>query len=71
MYASTRAMVLLYIFLIGCAITGIVALGVIFALAAAGYGELPQDAEIPPAETSPSAEADEPIAAAIPIEHPD
>jgi hypothetical protein len=34
-------MIVLYIFLIGCAVTGIVTLGVVFALAAAGYGETP------------------------------
>ena len=32
-------MILLYIFLIGCAVIGIVTLGVIFALAAAGFGD--------------------------------
>lgn len=35
-------MILLYIFLLGCAVTGIVALGVIFALAAAGFGDVPE-----------------------------
>ena len=54
-------MILLYIFLIGCAITGIVALGVIFALAAAGYGELPKNqAEGPLADTGAPAETEEP-----------
>lgn len=32
-------MILLYIFLLGCAVTGFVTLGVIFALAAAGFGD--------------------------------
>ena len=32
-------MILLYIFLLGCAVTGMVTLGVIFALAAAGFGD--------------------------------
>jgi hypothetical protein len=53
-------MILLYIFLIGCFIAGIVALGVIFALAAAGFGELPQEPESPSAEVGASTERDEP-----------
>lgn len=64
-------MILLYIFLIGCAITGIVALGVIFALAAAGFGELPRDDGNPPAATGASVAADEPKATAGPTQNPD
>ena len=31
-------MILLYLFILGCFVTGLVALGLVFALAAAGYG---------------------------------
>lgn len=61
-------MILLYIFLIGCFITGIVALGVIFALAAAGFGESPREAERPSAEVAGSTKRDEPRASVKPHE---
>jgi hypothetical protein len=64
-------MILLYIFLIGCSITGIVALGVIFALAAAGFGELPGEAESLSADIGTSAEQGELRATARPHEQPD
>lgn len=71
MRASTQVMILLYIFLIGCAITGIVVLGVVFALAAAGFGELPQQAESTSAEIGASVESDERWATASHHEQPD
>jgi hypothetical protein len=61
-------MILLYIFLIGCFITGIVAVGVIFALAAAGFGELPQEPESPSAEIGASTQREEPRASVQPHE---
>ena len=51
-------MILVYIFIIGCFVTGIVATGLVFAFAAAGYGDEEAEHVFPPQEIIPeSAEA--------------
>ena len=46
-------MILVYIFIIGCIVTGIVATGLVFAFAAVSYGDEGAEHVFPPQETTP------------------